>query len=76
MSKYIIAFTDFMHKDREYYKGGSYMYGNEKYASFGRGREEAKRYASKKIAERSARKLSEGNCVNTDQDYEIIEVEE
>ncbi len=75
MRKYIIAFKDFMSPHYEYYSGGSYMYNGEKYAIYG-SIQEAKRYASKKLAESSARKLAEGRCVNVSPYYEIIEVEE
>lgn len=75
MSKYIIAFTDCMGRNQEYYKGGSYRYCNEKYAIYG-DFQNAKRYASEKLAESSARKLSIGNYANTSRYYKIIKVEE
>lgn len=76
MSKFVIAFKEFASIHCEYYSGGSYIYGGERYATFGRGIQEAKRYATRKLAESSARKLANGKCVNISQHYEIIEVEE
>ena len=56
----------------QYYLGGSYAFGGERYACIG-SREMAKQYKSAKIAESVFRRLSE-NLANYPEEFEIEEI--
>lgn len=56
----------------QYYLGGSYAFGGERYACIG-SREMAKQYKSAKRAESTIKKLSE-NLANYPEEFEIEEI--
>lgn len=71
---YILAFIYRDGSPREYYGGGTYVAGGEKYAVVA-SRKNAKCFKSKKTAENACNRLS-SSCVNTGEEHLIEEVTE
>lgn len=74
--KYVILFYYPMESRREFIADGSYIFQGEAYHSVTGTMNEAKRYSSRKRAEKSAHKLSQGKYINLSSAYEIVEVDE
>lgn len=74
--KYVILFYYPMESHREFIANGSYILQGEAYHSVTETLNEAKRYSSKKRAEKAAHKLSQSKYINLSSEYEIVEVDE
>lgn len=74
--KYILAFIENYGGTsvHEWYGGGSYIFQGEKYAVI-TSINKAKRFQSRKNAENAHKKLS-ASCVNVNNEFDILEVEE
>ena len=59
----------------EFYKGGTFRHQGEKYACISTDKRDAKLFKSRKVAENAYLRLRE-SCVNIEDMYEIIEVED
>ncbi len=70
---YILVFVYHDGSPKEYYGGGTYIVGGEKYAVITQ-REKAKRFKSRKVAENAYKKLLL-SCANVEEGFEIEEAD-
>lgn len=72
--EYVILFHNPTKNHREFIVNGSYVVQGETYHSVTTTMDKAKRYTSRKRAEKAAQKLSQGKYINLSSNFEIIEV--
>lgn len=74
--KYVILFHSPTENHKRFIVNGSYIAQGEVYHSVSETIDKAKRYTSRKRAEKAAQKLSQGKYVNLSSNFEIIEVDD